>query len=104
MIACFSALDGTALRNCKQFNSSYNWVQFYSTIAAGIGPLIAAATIKDAPKGSGGKIVLYLFWENISSKMLTLHCIFTFNFQKNFIVHSNSKLSNNNIFLSANTK
>jgi hypothetical protein len=43
----FIALDGTALRLCKEFNSDYSWVMFYATISS--------ATIKDAAEGSTGK-------------------------------------------------
>ncbi len=61
MISCYSSLDGTALRQCKEFGSHYTWILFYATIAAAIGPLLAGATIKDAPEGSGGNLLVLLF-------------------------------------------
>jgi len=54
MNACFSALDGTALRQCEEYNSDYSWVTFYVTIASALAPLLASVTIVDAPEGSNG--------------------------------------------------
>ena len=52
LISCYSALDGTALRQSREYNSDYAWVQLYSTLANIIGPLIAGVLIKDPPDGS----------------------------------------------------
>lgn len=52
LICCFSAFDGTALRQAREFNSDYTWVTFYGTIASGLAPFLSAYTIKDAPEGS----------------------------------------------------
>ena len=54
MISCFSAFDGTALRQAREHNSDYSWVTLYGNIAAALGPVIAGFTIKDAPEGSDG--------------------------------------------------
>jgi hypothetical protein len=72
LIAVYSSLDGTALRQCNEFNSDYSWVMFYSTIAGALGPLLATATIKDAAEGSSGKAtqvikVGYYFFATSSS-------------------------------------
>ena len=55
LICCYSALDGTALRQARQFNSEYAWVMVYSTIANIFCPLVAGYLIKDAPEGSDEK-------------------------------------------------
>ena len=57
MISCFSCFDGTALRQCKEFNSDYAWVTFYSNMAGALGPFVASLTIKDAPEGTEGLFV-----------------------------------------------
>jgi hypothetical protein len=56
MMSVYSALDGTALRQCKEFNSDYSWVMFYSTISSAMGPLLASVLIKDAAEGSTGMV------------------------------------------------
>ena len=53
LISCYSSLDGTALRQSREFNSDYSWVMIYSSLAAAFGPLISSLTIKDAEEGSG---------------------------------------------------
>lgn len=54
LIACFSSFDGTALRQCRKYNSNYAWVTLYANAAAALAPLLAALTIRDAPEGSEG--------------------------------------------------
>ncbi len=55
ILACYACIDGTALRKAKEHGSHFTWVLLYTTMAQTIAPLVAAATIIDAPEGSGGK-------------------------------------------------
>ena len=48
MQSVYSAYEGTALRQCKEYNSDFSWVNFYATLASAVGPLLASITIQDA--------------------------------------------------------
>ena len=78
MQSVYAAFEGTAMRQCREYNSDFSWVVFYSSIGSVIGPFLASVTIEDAVEGSGGKILrislfqsgfLALFWLMGSSSM-----------------------------------
>ena len=52
MLSVYSAYEGTALRQCQEFNSDFSWVYLYGNIGSALGPFIASLTIKDAVEGS----------------------------------------------------
>ena len=55
MQSVYAAYEGTAMRQCREYNSDFSWVVFYGSIGAVIGPFLASITIEDAVDGSGGK-------------------------------------------------
>ena len=57
MQSVYAAYEGTAMRQCREYNSDFSWVVFYGSIGAVIGPFLASITIEDAVDGSGGKIL-----------------------------------------------
>ena len=57
MQSVYAAFEGTAMRQCREYNSDFSWVVFYSSIGSVIGPFLASVTIEDAVEGSGGKIL-----------------------------------------------
>ena len=57
MQSVYAAFEGTAMRQCREYNSDFSWVVFYSSIGSVIGPFLASITIEDAVDGSGGKIL-----------------------------------------------
>ena len=59
MQSVYAAFEGTAMWQCREYNSDFSWVVFYSSIGSALGPFLAAITIKDAVDGSGGKITMY---------------------------------------------
>ena len=60
MQSVYAAFEGTAMRQCREYNSDFSWVVFYSSIGSVIGPFLASVTIEDAVDGSGGKVLLVL--------------------------------------------
>ena len=62
MQSVYAAFEGTAMRQCREYNSDFSWVVFYSSIGAVIGPFLASITIEDAVEGSGGKILRVSFF------------------------------------------
>ena len=57
MQSVYSAFEGTAMRQCREFNSDFTWIVFYGSVGSIFGPFLAAITIEDAVQGSGGKIL-----------------------------------------------
>ena len=52
----YALLDGTGLRQAKEYNSDYTYIMFFTSLGVTISPLIAGAVIKD-PEVEGGKCI-----------------------------------------------